>query len=242
MTAVLESILSDPKASPSAVCPRCAGTGWERVAHHDMTGVRRCRDPWHVEELLSKAQVPISHAHCTLENFDAAHIRRRRARQRAQYYVDRFAAEGLWIQGPAASGKTHLAVGIVRALLERGYRGIRFYSTAALLHALDPRGATADRRDRARLRAEALKARLLVLDDLDCTAGSRGELNALNDLIDVRERASLPILVTTCGGKTELRRAIGARAAFAIAALCPGISLANGRGREPVGKDYLIEV
>lgn len=234
MEAVLKALAPDTPTDTPSLCLRCDGTGWEPVDDDDRRSVRRCRDASHLLALLDKSQVPRTYDGFSLETFFASDAAARRGLARAGHFVDRFpSAEGLWISGPEASGKTHLAVGIVRALLALGHRGLRFYHAPELLRALDPRAAAVVRAQRSILRAEVASAKLLVLDDLGRAPLSRSESDLLNVIIDTRERASLPMLVTTPCRKSELSRFLGEWAAFAVTALCAKLSLWREGGQPP---------
>jgi DNA replication protein DnaC len=194
-----------------------------------MVGVRRCQDPCHLEELLHKARVPKPYWDCRLENF----FPRSQAQIQPLVQARNFAAnfdgltKGLLMRGPAASGKTHLAIAIVRALFERGQRGIHVYDPVALRCMLDGCLSLNGRGCRALLRSEAAMAKLLVLDDLGGTELNHTEIGLLEHLADMRRRARRLMLITTRYSTAELSRRIGAGPTASMVAMCIKLSLAS---------------
>ena len=100
-----------------------------------------CRIQQRAARMLERARIPQRYEHCSLENYDthfpsanrtltAAHLRARR-------FVEGYPVEtdgtGLLLTGSIGVGKTHLAVGILQALVaERGATGL-FYDYRDLL-------------------------------------------------------------------------------------------------------------
>lgn len=226
---------SNLKIDSSPTCPRCQGTGWELVSDQDMVGVRRCPDPFHLEELLHKAHVAKSYMGCSFENFFPRSQTQIQSLAQARNFAANFdgIAKELLIRGPAASGKTHLAVGIVRVLLERGQRGIHVYDPMALRRLLDRCLSSDGRGYRALLHSEAATAKLLVLDDLGGTDLTHPEVGLLERLVDMRHRARRLVLITTRHSTGELSRRIGERPAASIVSMCAKLSLSSEKRNKP---------
>jgi DNA replication protein DnaC len=104
----------------------------------------------------------------------------------------------LLLAGDRGVGKTHLACGILREVLDRhGVQG-QFWPVVDLLDRLrrtaDPDRATESLDD---VQEQMLRVPLLVLDDLGAHRGTEWAEERLFGLIDARYRDSLPMVVTT---------------------------------------------
>ena len=108
----------------SAVCPRCHGLGFRRV--DGMNGVVKCecKNENRVERLIRAAEIPKKYADCRLDNYvpPEENPYLSLALIKATGYVDQYFTQatpkGLLFQGTPGLGKTHLAVGIIRKLIE----------------------------------------------------------------------------------------------------------------------------
>src|SRR5258708_39002518 len=97
--------------------------------------------------MLGRAHIPKRYEHCTLENYEtnfpsshrtlgAAHLR---ARKFVEGYPLETAGTGLLLTGSIGGGKTHLAVGILQALVAERGATRRFYDSLALLKQIQNR-------------------------------------------------------------------------------------------------------
>ena len=76
--------------------------------------------------MIAAARIPKRYEHCELSNFEfeGSHLRLAPARMAAYRFVEEYPIEktGLLLVGKAGRGKTHLAVGIAKALIrEKGW-------------------------------------------------------------------------------------------------------------------------
>jgi hypothetical protein len=139
------------------VCSVCEGSGL-RIVQEDGRQVARpceCRIERRAARMLERAHIPKRYEHCTLENYETgfrgADGRLKAARLRAQKFVEGYPVEtagtGLLLTGSIGVGKTHLAVGILQALVaERGRRAVLRLSRPAEAGAeqLQPAGAATE--------------------------------------------------------------------------------------------------
>ena len=152
-------------------CPTCHGTGW--VLREDKDGrvvARRCQcyEEWRRSYLWQRANIPRRYEHCTLENFEIHHPTQRKALKISRKFVEDFPVlhSGLLFLGPPGVGKTHLAVGILKEVIQkkevRGY----FCDFRELIRNIQ----TSYSQDSPLTEMEVLdpifKADLLVLDEL----------------------------------------------------------------------------
>lgn len=148
-------------------CTICHGTGWQLLSVGGFAEARRCscgeldRLIW----LKELARIPQRYEHCSLENFMPLSLSQVRALAEARRFVDRFprVRQGLFISGKPGVGKTHLAVGIVRDLMQRFVRDVLFADCALLDEASDMTGTDAQEYEASWDRMESIP--LLVLDN-----------------------------------------------------------------------------
>ena len=117
------------------------------------------------KRLLGESNLPRRFQRRTLENFIPRSPNSREAKMAAQQFIGNFGCDdqqGLLIMGPNGTGKTHLAAGIMMALIQNGIL-CRFYTAPDLIAAL--RGAIADNKVQDTLMALA-ELPCLVVDDL----------------------------------------------------------------------------
>ena len=122
-----------PERAPE-ICPRCAGTGFATEVRDGVSFARPCECRRHARKRrrLVSAGIPKRYEHCTLDSFAPINGNRslERALQLAREVVNRFPtrseeAYGLLLYGPCGIGKTHLAVGVLKALIESyGVQGL----------------------------------------------------------------------------------------------------------------------
>src|SRR6202789_653048 len=117
-------------------CPLCEDSGLRLIVHPD--GERyaqpcECRLQLQAARLLKRAAIPKRYEHCTLDTFEPGYGKAdqslARAHMMARHFVDEYPVttegRGLLLTGDIGIGKTHLAVGIVQALIvEKGVRAL----------------------------------------------------------------------------------------------------------------------
>lgn len=105
------------------VCPLCDGTGWKTIGAAAEHRVTRCDCTLRerAARLRERAHVPKRYEHCELCNFefDGPHRSLGPARMAACKFVEEFPLDntGLLLIGPIGVGKTHLAVSIIKELI-----------------------------------------------------------------------------------------------------------------------------
>src|SRR5262245_21359035 len=112
-------------------CPICNDTRWKSVLADGVETVVRC-DCWREElsaRLLKEARIPPRFARAELDNFEHDMDTQREAWRKARTFVDAFPVvdRGLLFYVPNGVGKTHLAVGILKACVrQKGARAFFF--------------------------------------------------------------------------------------------------------------------
>ena len=171
-------------------CPHCDDTGWKPVDEHGVRRVVRC-DCWREQTGRSRlvdANIPKRYLHCTLGNFTAYNESLERAVAQAKRVADEFPAvtRGLFLEGQPGVGKTHLAVAVLKQLIQTtAARGL-FYDTRELLRVIRSTYDPAIRTTELQILRPVMSADLLVLDDLGAEKTSEWVDETMNLIVNTR--------------------------------------------------------
>ena len=192
----------------NGVCPRCGGSG-ARVVSLPGGGSKietcECRLEVRVSRLLQRASIPKRYEHCSLESYDAsfhgadrslatAHLM---ARRFADGYPATTAGRGLLLTGSIGVGKTHLAVGILQALIvEKSVHGL-FCDYRELLkeiqHSYNPQVATTE----MEILRPVFDAEVLVLDELGAAKPTDWVWDTVALVLNTRYNDKRTTIITT---------------------------------------------
>jgi predicted ATPase len=136
--------------------------------------------------------------------------------------------EGLFLHGPAGTGKTHLAVAAMHALPR--HRGERFVSVPELLMELRNTFRDGERVSEIDIIDRYASAPLLILDDLGAEKSTDFAIQALYIIIDRRYARMLPTIITSNLSVDEIAEKVGDRIASRIAGMCKVIEM-QGKDR-----------
>jgi DNA replication protein DnaC len=198
----------------SSECLLCKGTGWKTISiDRDVPTVARCdcRVAARAARLLEQAEIPRQYSHCTLEDFDVAFASVNQSLSKAvitakkfveQYPVEK---EGMLLWGDCGTGKTHLAIAIIKELIqEKGARCL-FRGYSALLKQIQAtysRQMIADEETGVVLTEYSIlrdvtEVDVLVLDDLGAEKSSEWTLSMLYHVINERYNEGRTTIITT---------------------------------------------
>jgi DNA replication protein DnaC len=171
-------------------CALCDDTGWRPVDEGGTRRVVRC-DCWRENigrQRLSEAHVPKRYQHCSLANFAAYNESLERAVAQARRIAEAFPVvnRGLLLEGQPGVGKTHLAVAVLKHVIQAtGARGL-FYDTRDLLRVIRSTYDPAIRTTELDILRPVMTADLLVLDDLGAEKTSEWVEETMNLIVNTR--------------------------------------------------------
>jgi len=194
------------------VCPLCEGTGWKTVTGSNASGsandrrVTRCdcRLRARGESLMAAARIPRRYEHCELSNYDTDFPGAHPSLEEAHFIASGFAKKcdprgdkGLLIIGKIGTGKTHLAVGILKELIVS--RGIPclFYDYRELLKEIqNSYNATVQTTELDVLRP-VFESDVLVLDELGAVKPTEWVWDTVSLILNTRYNNNRTTIITT---------------------------------------------
>lgn len=162
----------------------------------------RCQSPDQRERLLQAARIPPRYQHCTLQGYVAgdAELSKWVAKREAQIVLDDFLSldgRGLLFIGAVGVGKTHLAVAILRELIERyQVRGL-FYQFGALLRQIQDSYNPVSQSSELKVLAPVFEAEVLVLDELGASKPTDWVRDTMMQIINTRYNDKRVTIFTT---------------------------------------------
>jgi DNA replication protein DnaC len=188
-------------------CERCGGTGFEIVSRSGREYAQPCdcRRPSSAgaADPASACRIPPRYEHCTLGSFEPGSPSLASALEKAMAFCSGYphlgADEGLGLlfSGDNGVGKTHLAVGVLRELVEtKGARG-RFWDFHELIREIkssyDPETKTTE----LQVLEPVVDTDVLLLDDLGAWKMTDWMNDTLFYILNSRYMAKRPTIITT---------------------------------------------
>jgi DNA replication protein DnaC len=196
-------------ANPAADCSLCDGTGMRitRDAQGDrIAAVCSCRQARQALRRIERANIPKRHEHVTLKNYESvettgSHQSMLDAHFKANKFVEDYPkgtdGRGLMFVGFAGRGKTHLAVGVLRALIEeKGCHGL-FCDYGDLLKQIQNSYNSRSEITEYELLRPVLEAEVLVLDDLGSTKPTAWVWDTVAQILNSRYNHKRTTIITT---------------------------------------------
>lgn len=193
-------------AVDSPICSFCFGTGMEIV---EGKGARRCgcRTLDARTKFLEMARIPRRYSECSLSNYHPAS--NNGSQLRAFNYAYRLVREypaidrGLLLMGSCGVGKTHLSVGIIRGLVEKGVPCL-FYEFGALLKKIQESYNAQAQTSEMKVLSPVYEAEVLVLDELGASKPTDWVRDTMMQIINARYNDRKLTVFTT--NYTDMRR------------------------------------
>lgn len=216
-------------ATQLAVCSFCSGTGWQFIVDK---GVRpcHCRVEKRRAKLLAEASIPKLYSESSLQTYQPSkgNLSQLRAFNYAHTLVREYPIvdRGILFMGSVGVGKTHLSVGILRGLIEKGI-SCKFYEYRALLKEIQNSYNPNTNASEMDILAPLIGCEVIVLDELGAAKPSEWVQDTIGLIINARyNEKKLTILTTNyldeCQVPSEetLSNRIGARLRSRLYQMC----------------------
>jgi DNA replication protein DnaC len=193
---------------PDENCKLCGGTGWKIVERAGLSGAERCECSYATRNLAIKenSRIPPNYQQASLDNFivpqdnPVARQGLGTVLMQVRSFVREYPATdrlGLLLVGEqTGTGKTHLAVAALRALLEKGHEGVFFDYQNLLDRIRSGYDAASGASDKEAYRL-ALDAPVLLLDDLGSHRGTEWVQDTVTAIITDRCNNRKTLIATT---------------------------------------------
>ena len=189
------------------VCPICSGTGWKNIstAAQERRVTRcDCQLRSRAQSLLSAARIPRRYEHCELTNYDTDFPGAHPSLAEAHFTAASFAKKcdprgdkGLLIIGKIGTGKTHLAVGILKELIL--HRGISclFYDYRELLKEIQNSYNPTVKTTELDVLRPVFETDVLVLDELGAVKPTEWVWDTVSLILNSRYNDNRTTIITT---------------------------------------------
>lgn len=219
---------------PGAICSSCSGTGWEYVIDK---GVRpcHCRNLERRAKLFAEARIPKLYSESSLQSYQPskANLSQLRAFNYAHTFVRDYpdVDRGVLFMGFVGVGKTHLSVGILRGLMEKGI-SCRFYEYRALLKEIQNSYNPNTNVSEMDILTPLIECEVIVMDELGAAKSSEWVQDTIGLIINARyNEKKLTILTTNYLDESQspsdetLTERIGARLRSRLYQMCKTVVL-----------------
>src|SRR5664279_2381430 len=187
-------------------CAICNDTGWRTITRGKEREVVRCecRLKSRSERLLSAARIPPRYEHCDLSTFKCDQDDKdQHSLAKAKLYAGRFVEEyptektGLLFVGSVGVGKTHLAVGILKALIrDKGVPSL-FCDYRELLKSIQNSFNASVQATEMGILRPVFDAEVLVLDELGAVRSTEWVFDTVNYILNSRYNDNKTTIITT---------------------------------------------
>lgn len=180
------------------VCQLCFGTG-TRLEPGKGAVLCDCRRSNSGVRTFEAARIPPRFRQCSFHNYFPKNDSQYFAHSFASRLVDEYPAidTGLLFMGPVGVGKTHLAIAVLKELIEK--KGVKslFYESGSLLKTIQDSYNPISQTSEMRVLAPVYQAEVLVLDELGATVPTNWVRDTLYQIINTRYNNKKLTIFTT---------------------------------------------
>ena len=198
--------MDDLSPQPETSCPLCGESGWRNLARGKEREVVRCecRTKSRSERLLAAAKIPPRYEHCELDTFKYDQDDKEQKNiAAAKFLAGRFVEEyptdktGLLFVGSVGVGKTHLAVGILKALIRDKGVPCLFCDYRELLKSIQNSYNSSVPATEMQILRPVFDAEVLVLDELGAVRSTEWVFDTVNYILNNRYNDNKTTIITT---------------------------------------------
>jgi DNA replication protein DnaC len=194
-------------ATKTDVCPLCDDSGWKPAADGRVTRCE-CRMRTRGATLGEGARIPKRYAKCDFESFNtdlpdlgpSEHQSLHTARFRAMRFVEEYPNDktGLLFIGNTGTGKTHLAVAVIRGLIDMKGVGCLFVDYRELLREIRQSYSPSVQATELDVLRPVLETEVVLIDDLGASATQTPwERDTVAYILNKRYSDELTTIITT---------------------------------------------
>jgi len=185
------------------VCPVCRDTGWRSVS---LNGAERavrcdCLSRTRMQRLLSQANIPPRYKQCDLSSYQTEGAQRgvASAKIAAAGFIEHYPLNktGLLLIGPSGVGKTHLAVAIIKELIESKGIACLFCDYRDLLKQIQNSYNPSVQVTELDLLRPVFQTEVLVLDDLGAVKPTEWVWDTVSVILNTRYNDNQTTIITT---------------------------------------------
>ena len=190
---------SDQTSRPQdVVCQICFGTG-TRLDSGKGAAICDCRRTNSEARALAAARIPPRFRECSFHNYYPKNDSQYFAHSFASRLVDEYPAvdTGLLFMGSVGVGKTHLAIAVLKELIEKKGVTCLFYESGSLLKAIQDSYNPVSQTSEMRVLAPVYQAEVLALDELGATVPTNWVRDTLYQIINTRYNNKKLTIFTT---------------------------------------------
>lgn len=164
---------------------------------------------------ITAAQIPPRFADKDLSNYEADAGLQSEVLEFCEDYARRFAdnmkaGACLMLLGLVGTGKTHLAIGILKTAINSGFRG-RYMTVSRIMRDVKDTFAKHSESSEGEVLAKLISTDLLVIDEIGVQRANEFEANTLFEVINGRYEAIRPTILIANLTLKEMRESVGDR-------------------------------